>query len=175
MNLDWQLISQDEPIKFGRRKLQRCVYKMPDATEQEFTVKFEEDTVAVFAVTEGQTVLIAKQFRPGPGRVLYELPGGLIDKDETPESAARRELREETGFEADKLEFLGSYPADALSTRTRHSFLAMGCRKVGELALDAGEFVELVEIPLAEALELALKGEMSDTPAAWLSFRKLKV
>ncbi len=175
MSLEWQLVSQDEPIKVGRRKLQRRVYKMPDDTEQEFTVKFEEDSVAIFALTEKQTVLIAKQFRPGLGRIFHELPGGLIDKGEVPEVAARRELREETGFEAASLELLGTYPADALSTRTRHAFLARGCRKVAELELDAAEFIELLELPLADVIELVLKGDMSDTPAALLSFRKLNV
>jgi ADP-ribose pyrophosphatase len=175
MSIEWHLISQDEPVKFGRRKLQRRIYKMPDNTEREFTVKCEEDSVAIFAVTEARTVLIAKQFRPGPGRILHDLPGGLIDKGETPEAAALRELREETGFEPSKLELLGTYPADALSTRTRHAFLATGCRKAGELELDPGEFVELVEISLAKAVDLVLRGEMTDTPAALLSFRRLGV
>ena len=54
--------------------------------------------VAVVALTPENTVVIAKQFRPGPEEVMNELPGGMADKSEEPESAAQRELRKETSY-----------------------------------------------------------------------------
>ena len=62
------------------------------------------DYAAVVAITAEERIVIVRQFRPAVERYTLELPSGLIDPGETPAEAARRELLEETGYEADDLE-----------------------------------------------------------------------
>jgi ADP-ribose pyrophosphatase len=70
------------------------------------------DYAATVAVTSDQRVVLVKQYRPAVERVTLELPSGLIDQDEAPAATARRELAEETGYEAGSLEVLGAMLPD---------------------------------------------------------------
>lgn len=110
------------------------------------------DWVNVLPITEDGQVVLVRQFRHGPQRVTLEIPGGLIDAHETdPAAAAARELREETGYAAARIEPLGVMnPNPSMMSNRCFAFLATGCRRVGELAMDPGEDIEVVTIPLAE-------------------------
>ena len=99
----------------------RAVFKTKwfDLVEKEFTNGAAphysiatEDYVSVFAVTEDGEFPLVRQFRPAVERVTLELPSGHVDKGQTPEQAARAELREETGFVAEKVILLGSLAPD---------------------------------------------------------------
>jgi ADP-ribose pyrophosphatase len=105
-------------------------------------------TVAIVAVTEDEQVVLARQYRPGPGRVLLELPGGNADGDEPVEVAAARELLEETGYEAATLEVVMQTFLSSYASHRRHAVLARGCRKVAEPRLDDAEFIETVLMPV---------------------------
>jgi ADP-ribose pyrophosphatase len=70
------------------------------------------DYVSVFAVTREGAFPLVRQFRPAVEMVTLELPSGHVDEGETPEEAARKELREETGFIADNLKLLGELAPD---------------------------------------------------------------
>jgi len=71
-----------------------------------------EDYVSVFATTETNEVLLVRQYRPSIETYTLELPSGHVESGESPEEAARRELAEETGYEAEKLELLGCLAPD---------------------------------------------------------------
>src|SRR6202011_5655634 len=71
-----------------------------------------QDYVSIFAVTKNQTFPLVRQFRPAIEQVTLELPSGHVDEGETPEQAAGRELREETGFAANKLILVGNLSPD---------------------------------------------------------------
>ena len=77
------------------------------------------DYAAAIALTGDQRVVIVRQYRPAVERYTLELPSGLVDAGETPEQAMRRELLEETGYEAGELEPLGSMTPDAGRLETR--------------------------------------------------------
>lgn len=173
MNLDWQLVSEDEPIKVGWRKLQRRVYKMPNGNEEEFILNMGGPFVCVLPQLENGNFILAKQFRPGPGKIMYELPGGAPNKNESLIDAARRELMEETGYEDGAMEFVGSYAVAATSTVWLHAFIATDCRKKGALNLDETEFIEPVEVSLEELKKLLLEGKITETAGGFFGLTKL--
>ncbi len=108
------------------------------------------DWVNVVARTVEGRYLFVRQYRFGTERVTIEVPGGVIDPGEEPLDAARRELREETGYEAERWSSLGSVaPNPAVQDNRCHHFLAEGARHVTELALDEGE--DLVVCTLSES------------------------
>lgn len=156
----------------GYRRVVSRTFRLPDGRIDDFEVKEEGATVAVLAVTPDREILLVREFRPGPERVLCELPGGAIDGGETPLAAARRELREETGHEG-RLEHVGASVECAYSTRVRHTFVAHDCRRVGEPGGDETEFVEVVRMPLPEFRAHLRGGQLTDLPSGYLALDHL--
>lgn len=113
-----------------------------DNLAHSFFVIENPDWVNVIALpTENQVVLI-EQFRHGTEEIILEIPGGMIDEGEQPETAARRELLEETGFVSDKLVYLGkSRPNPAIQNNWIYHFAALNCEKIQETAFDEHESV----------------------------------
>lgn len=103
------------------------------------------DWVNIVAVTpEGQLVLV-RQWRHGTRRLELELPAGMIEPGETPEAAAARELREETGYTAAAISRLGEVaPNAAFQSNRCYTVLAEGCRLTAETSFDEGEDIEIV-------------------------------
>ena len=112
------------------------------------------DWVQVIARTESGRLLMVEQFRPGTERYSLEFAAGMVDGDESPEEAARRELLEETGFEAAAIHNLGAlYPNPAIQSNLLHVLFAEGCRQTAEPQPDDGEdlsvrLVDEAEIPV---------------------------
>jgi len=120
------------------------------------------DWVNVVPVTgEGELVLV-RQYRHGCRRLTLEIPGGMIDPGETPDSAAARELVEETGYRADRLESLGWLnPNPALFDNRLHLFLAPGAAPVAEIRNDAGTEETSVElVPVTEIERMIADGRI---------------
>ena len=114
-----------------------------------YTVK-PPDYVTVLATDREGRLLLVKQYRPVVEGYTIELPSGLVDPGETPETSARRELIEETGHEADRLDPLGTLVPDVGRLGNRmHCFIADGVRPVGGPdAIEAG--IELLRWTPAE-------------------------
>lgn len=118
-----------------------------------------EDWVNVVPVTDEGRLILVRQYRHGTETFTLEIPGGLIHRGEDPALAAARELREETGYAARELRPLGRVrPNPALFGNVCHTYLASGCARVGELEMDSGEDIEVVEVPLAEVPDLVRAG-----------------
>jgi ADP-ribose pyrophosphatase len=93
---------------------------------------------------------------------LLELPAGTLDEGEDPAVCAAREIREETGFAADKIEKIGDFfLAPGYSTEFMHVYLARELRH-DPLEADADEFLSVEKLPFAEAIQMAERGEMPD-------------
>ena len=111
------------------------------------------DWVHVVALTLGGGIVMVEQYRHGAGAICLELPGGAVDAgDADLLAAARRELREETGFTAAAWKHVSSlYANPAIQTNRVHTVLATGCTREGEPELEAGEEGLTVRVlPVAE-------------------------
>ncbi len=110
------------------------------------------DWVLILAVTPQQEVVMVRQYRHGTEQVHLELPGGLVDPDDTtPELSAQRELLEETGFKGSNIRLIGEcYPQPAILSNRCMFYLAEGAVKAQQQNLDAGEDIEIITIPLKQ-------------------------
>lgn len=163
---EWRILNEEE-LRCGYRRVLRRRFLMPDGREADYDIKQETDCIAILAFTEGQQVILTRQYRPGPKRILLEIPGGGMEPDETPLQAAQRELLEETGCEGD-IQFVTSNVDCAYSTLTRYNFVATNCRFVADLKLDENEYIEVVLLPLSEFRQLLRSGQLSDVEAGYL-------
>jgi len=119
--------------------------------------------VAVVPITDDGKVIMERQFRYPLDEVIWEIPAGKLDsKDEDRLEAAKRELREETGYTAREWSEIGIYhPAAAYSDEVINIYLAKGLEK-GERELDEDEFLDVYEIPLEELVEYVMNGKITD-------------
>ena len=127
----------------------------------DFVTLHSMDWVNVVPVTpEGRVVLI-KQWRHGSQDWAVEIPGGLVDPGEAPLQAAARELKEETGYTAPELAFLGKVnPNPALFDNYCHTYLGLNAELAGEPDLDPGESIEVFQVEAASLPGMVASGEI---------------
>ncbi len=119
------------------------------------------DWVNVVPVTPDGEVVLVRQFRHGIGASTIEVPGGVVEAGEEPEVAAIRELEEETGFVASRLESLGwVWPNPAIQDNRVHLFVAWDAREVGPPALDEGEDIAVELVAMDHIPAMLLAGEI---------------
>lgn len=151
--------------------LYRDTVTLPDGRESVREYVKHIGAVCVIPITDEGEVLLERQYRYAVGETLIEIPAGKLDRaDEDPSEAALRELREETGAIPAELIDLGIYyGSPAIMGEKIQMFLAHRLT-FGEDDLDAGEFLEVFRLPLDEAVEMVLRGEIHDgkTQAALL-------
>ena len=117
---------------------------------------------AVVPLREDDTVMLIKQFRHAAGGFIYEIPAGKLHPGEDPKDCAARELEEEIGYRAGKLELLSSiFTAPGFTDEVIHIYKATGLTK-GRQQLDRDEVLEIVEIPLQQAIEMIRTGMIRD-------------
>jgi ADP-ribose pyrophosphatase len=132
----------------GRRHLREIVEHTPGA--------------ATVALDDSDNVLLVRQPRPAVGARLLELPAGLVDPGEEPIDCARRELQEETGYVARRVEPLVSfYTSPGFTNELIHIFVATHLEEL-QAKHDEGEEIEVVRMLLDAAIEQVLRGEISD-------------
>jgi nudix-type nucleoside diphosphatase (YffH/AdpP family) len=134
----------------------------PNETKTTREVVEHSDCVVILPVDSQGNILLVRQFRHAVNKELLELPAGSIDPGETPEEAASRELREETGYKPGKLEKLGGfYSAPGYCTEYLHFFRATQLEKSPLKAEDTDE-IELVPIRPADIPRLIASGQICD-------------
>ncbi len=158
----WKLLKQTpgpELKVFNSRFEQRLNPR--NGKELECLILDSKDWVNIVALTPAKETVLVKQFRFGSGAVTIEIPGGVIDPGEAHEAAARRELKEETGYVSTKWTYLGaSEPNPAILNNLCHHWLAEDVEKKYEMNLDDGEDITIITACLDEITAAVKSGRL---------------
>ena len=127
-----------------------------------FYVLESADWVNCLPVTADGNLVCIRQYRHGTQSVALEIPGGLVDQGEAPEAAARREMREETGYVAEEIVHLGTMrPNPAILNNACHFYMGRHATRRHGQQLDSAEDIEVVLISLAEIPQMVSAGEIT--------------
>lgn len=143
--LEKKEIFKNEHIKVFSRKL-----KLPNNRVVDWTFTGRKDAVGIVAVFEDDTTLLVRQYRPAVKIETLEIPAGLLERDESPVEAALRELEEETGYRAEKIEKICEYfMSPGVSAGRFYLYYAENLVKTQQ-NLDEDEFVEVDRVSLRD-------------------------
>ena len=132
------------------------------------------DWVNIVPVTVDQEIVFIRQFRHGSEQITLEIPGGMIDPGEEPQTAAVRECLEESGYRAGSVESLGVLnPNPAVFPNKLHTFIANDCEAVAEIANTSTEHTELVLIKKSDLPDLLQSGDIDHALVAATLWRML--
>lgn len=143
--------------------LRRDTVQLPNGKTGKREVVEHQGAVAIVPLLENGDVVLVRQWRTAAGKALLEIPAGTRDKDgETLEACARRELVEEVHFAAGTMRALFAvFVAPGYSTEVIHVFLAEGLTPQ-DGKTDEDEFLDIVTLPLSEAIAKIETGEIAD-------------
>lgn len=156
----WVQVGDERVEHRGWFRAATRTYRLPDGTVAEWHMFGGGQTVAVLPLTHDGRVVCITQYRPGPDRVLLNLPGGIVDPGEGPVEAGLRELTEETGYVSDEAEHVVTGMA-ASSTGQRHVVIARNCEPTGVQDLDPLEDCEPVVVTVDELRAELRSGRMT--------------
>jgi len=156
-----QLVHQGHSISVWREEV-----TLPNGHGASLDVVRHPGASAVVAFESERDVLLIRQFRHAAGGTIWEVPAGKLDAGEPPEQCAARELEEEAGRRAGRLEHLATiWTTPGFTDERIHLFAAFDLATV-EQRHEHDEVIELVRMPLADALALVWSGELADAKSA---------
>jgi ADP-ribose pyrophosphatase len=160
--MPFELIKSETLLQGRAFKIRRDTLKTPDGRETRLEIVDHGGSVVVIPVDNENNLLFVRQYRHAAKADLLELPAGTRDEQEPFEECAAREIREETGMAAGKLQRVGEfYLAPGYSTEFMVVFLATEL-KDDPLQADDDEFLQVERIPVKKAVEMAEHGEVPD-------------
>jgi ADP-ribose pyrophosphatase len=159
----WTIISSHVDKSYRVFNLRCDRARSPRTSEtHDFYVLESPSWVNIIPLTPTKEVVLIRQYRFGIRDMTLEIPGGLMEPSDSPEEAAQRELREETGYREETLIPLGSvHPNPAIQNNLCYTFLAENVFPVGQLIQDEREDIEVVLQPLSEIPRLIREGAIS--------------
>jgi len=142
--------------------------RLPDGSLVEDFYQIDlPDWVVVAARTAGGDLVVERHYRHGSRAISWTLPAGFIEEGEAPAAAARRELMEETGYEAGRWKPLGAFTVDGNRGCGRaHFYLADSCRRTADAAAGDHSPIEVKLMPFEDVLEALHAGEISELATA---------
>lgn len=136
--------------------------ELPDKKYSKREIVEHPGGVAVIPICEDNSLIIVKQYRKAVEKFLYEIPAGKCELNEEPRETAERELKEETGYTANKLTYLFEfYTSPGYCNEKIYLFLGEDLIE-GEQEPDSGEFIELHKFKIEDLLKMIDRGEIMD-------------
>ncbi|WP_026771220.1 MULTISPECIES: NUDIX domain-containing protein [Sediminibacillus] len=150
-------------------KLQVDEVVLPDGKTSKREIVKHPGAVAIIPVTKDNKILFVEQYRKPLEKTLVEIPAGKLEPGEKPETTAKRELEEETGFTTNELSFLTSfYTSPGFADEIIHLYVTNDLIPLEEkVAGDEDEFVEILELSLEEAEQLVKEQRIHDVKTAY--------
>jgi ADP-ribose pyrophosphatase len=157
-----KLVKREDIFKGKLLTLHVDTVRMPDGYETKREVIEHPGAAVIVAIDGKEQVLLVRQYRHAIGREMLELPAGTREKDEPAEQTAPRELQEETGYTARNWEPLAHFfSSPGILTEEMFIFLARDLAE-GASKTESDEKIQVVKVPLHEAVEMAQRGEITD-------------
>lgn len=175
----WKRIEPTINSRIGYRHIITKTFIQPNGQVHHYETTSQEgrQSAGVIGLTPDNRVVIARQFRPGPEKIMDEIPGGAVEAADGDDYlvAAKREFEEETGYVVGDITYLGAIHKDAFSNGTWHYYFATDCvpNKTGQ-HLDDTEHIEVDLVGIDQFLANARCGLMTDTEAVFLAYDKLQ-
>ena len=161
--MSWNLLKRESLVDTRWVKVCKDSVELPNGEiiEDFYTVTIQE-AAAIVAVTPDKNIILKKEFRYTYGEDLIEVPAGTFEPGETDGLAvAKRELLEETGYVSDEWMYLGpTVESSSKLTNHMHIYFANNCRRVSGQHLDDTEIMDLMVVPLAQAVEMVMTNEI---------------
>lgn len=137
--------------------------ELPDKKYSKREIVEHPGSVGIVAITDDGDMILVEQFRKPVEKKLLEIPAGKIEINEEPKETALRELYEETGYNAGKIDYLFEfYTSPGFSDEKMYLFLATGLVE-GEANPENDEYIDIVRIKLEDLTEMILRGEIADS------------
>lgn len=162
----WRLRASQYVVDSPFMRLRADEVELPNGTiVPNYYVRESRGFVTIAALTPGERLVLVRQYRYGSDSIHLELPAGMLLDEEEPAVCARRELAEETGYEAESCDLVGEYfPEPVRSNARAYIYIGRGARRTGEPAPDPTEHIE-VELATLQAFRSMLADGRMDTGA----------
>lgn len=150
--------------------------ELPDQKYSKREIVDHDPAVAILAADEEDNIILIKQYRKAVDKTIYEIPAGCLEIGESPKEGAIRELKEETGYTAQSIEYATEFfCSPGFCNEKIYVFIAKDIEK-GEQKLDEDEFIECFKVPLEKAVKMIEVGEIMDgkTIVGILMYKNLK-
>jgi len=173
----WKTIASEYALDVPWLRVRRETCLLPNGQVVDDYYLWEgRDWVAVLALTTESNVLLVRQYRHAVQQFVWELPGGVVDEGEDVVAAALRELREETGYDAERGELIARMSVDPPKANFyNHLVVAHGCQPAGAPRLDRTEEIETITLSPHDVLEWVRQGKICAQSSIACIYRALDV
>jgi ADP-ribose pyrophosphatase len=159
----WKTLSSSEIYRNKWLQLREDQVELPDGRKNIYGVVTCGDCVGVLPFIDPKTVLLIKQYRYVAKRVTWEMPSGGVHTGESIEKAAQRELGEEVGYRAGRLQWVSTYhTSKSVMDETAHLFIGEDLAE-SKLSTDETEFIEVQPFPFQKVVQMVLASEILDS------------
>jgi len=157
-----KVLSRETRFQGKLLRLEVAEVELADGRRAQRELVYHPGAVCAAVLTREQNWVFVRQWRLPAEQLILECTAGKIDGDEHPDRAIERELREEIGYQSGKIQRLMEFWCTPGFCNERMTCYLVSDAILGESALDDGEFLEVVQVPLSEGLAMALDGRLGD-------------
>ena len=174
MDISWKKV-KEEKYTVGWRKIVKKSFDFPNGYKADYDIADDGDAVCALVLTKDNKVVLEKIYRPGPEKILLEMPGGGLEREETPQEGMERELLTEIGYKGE-VEFIASVYDDAYSNRIRHCFVIRNSKKIQEPEPEEDEGgIGVVKMTLDDFKKHLKSGQLTDIEVGYLALDYLNL